>query len=287
MNNSFIFIQPQLHLHFYKYPYKTINTPSNMTIYDVSDYNQKYYGTLNHLQIMPSANCIWILSYNGTQDFRFLCIGSQSRPISIDISSYNNHFVVIFDINTIYSNTKINCLRPSLLRDQQIDLIPHAQSSEYKLLTTFINAASFNKHIEILLNYINQYTTCCSFPVSFQMMMDMIFTENEPILLQNISAKTRYSVRHINRMFHNYLGYGPKTLCKYIRFQKVLREMINNPHRQNSEFILNIDYSDQAHFQREFKSFMGETPKAFCNQLINIQANTLKKHNCLHQLHNL
>ncbi len=270
MNNSLIFIQPQLHLYFCKYPYKTIHTPSNMTIYDVSNYNEKYYGTLNQLQIMPSANCIWILSYNLAKDFCFLYIGSQSHPITIDLSAYNNHLIVIFDINTIYLNAKNNGLHPCLLRDQQIDLTPHAQSSEYKLLSTFINTTSFDKHVEILLHYIHQYTITYSFPTSFQTMVDMISNANETISLQDISTKTRYSIRHINRMFHHYLGYSPKTLCKYVRFQKVLREMISNPNRQNSEFILNIDYSDQAHFQREFKSFMGETPKAFCNQLIHV-----------------
>ncbi len=270
MNNSFIFIQPQFHLYFCNYPYKMLNTPSNMTIYDVTHYNQKRYDALNNIRIMPSANYIWILSYNLAQDFSFLCIGSQSHPISIDLSAYNNHFIIIFDINTIYLNTKIAYLRPSLLRNQQIDLKPNTQSPEYKLLSKFVNTTSFDSHIEILLNYINQYTKCCPFSASFQTMVDIILNTNETISLQNISAKTRYSVRHINRMFNDYLGYGPKTLCKYIRFQKVLQEMISNPNRQNSEFILNIDYSDQAHFQREFKSFMGETPKAFCNQLINV-----------------
>lgn len=273
MDYSFIFIQPQLHLYFCNYPYKTFNTPCNMTIYDVSHYPSTCCKTLKNIRIMPSANCIWILCYNSIQDFNFLCIGSQSHPIWIDISAYSNYFVVVFDANPLYLNAlNINAdyLRPSLLRDQQINLKLKVQSPEYKLLSTFINTTSFDKHIELLLNYISQYTTCCPFPASFQTMVDMIFTGNEVLSLQDISAKTTYSVRHINRMFHNYLGYGPKTLCKYIRFQKILKEIISNPNRQNSEFILNIDYSDQAHFQREFKSFMGETPKAFCNQLIHV-----------------
>lgn len=270
MNHSLNFIQPQLHLHFCNYPYKTFNTPFNMTIYDVSHYQSTCYGTLNHIRIMPSANCIWLLSYNSIQDFNFLCIGSQSHPIWIDISAYNNHLVVIFDASTIYLNINKNYLYPSFLRDQQIDLKSNAQNPKYTLVSTFLNTTSFDTHIEILSNYMKQYIAYCSFPVAFQTMLDMILNTNETISLQDISAKTRYSVRHINRMFDNYLGYGPKTLCKYIRFQHVLKEIISNPNRQNSEFILNMDYSDQAHFQREFKSFMGETPKAFCNQLIHV-----------------
>lgn len=270
MNNSLIFIQPQLHLHFCNYPYKTLNIPSNMTVYDVSRYQPVHCGTLENIRIMPSANCIWLLSYNSIQDFNFLCIGSQSHPIWIDISAYSNHFAVVFDANTIYLNANTNCVHPSFLRDQQINLTSKIQNSEYKLLSEFINTTSFDKHIELLLNYINQYTRCCTFPASFQIMVNMILNTNETTSLQDISTKTRYSIRHINRMFNNYLGYSPKTLYKYIRFQKVLQEIISNPNRQNSEFILNIDYSDQAHFQREFKSFMGETPKAFCNQLITV-----------------
>lgn len=303
MNHSSMLIQPNLHLHFHNYPYKTLHIPSNMTVYDVSDYNLQSNESVKSIQIMPSANNVWIWSYNSVQDCRFLYIGSQSCPIFIDLSGYTNHLAVIFDADTFYSNmdtenaiyTNIHTTNstdsnihaanstnpnihtthsivPSILRNHVIEWKPQAQTPPYPFIDELIQTHSFDEHIKVLVNYINQYTQCCHFPAAFQTMMDMILHTNETFSLQDISNQTRYSIRHINRMFNNYLGYGSKMLYKYTRFQKVLREIINNPNRQISKFILNMNYSDQAHFQREFKTFMGETPKTFCRQIATIQS---------------
>lgn len=276
MNHFSMLIQPNLHLHFHNYPYKTLHIPSNMTVYDVSDYNLQSNESVKSIQIMPSANNVWIWSYNSVQDCRFLYIGSQSCPIFIDLSGYTNHLIVIFDADTFYStNSNIHTTHsivPSILRNHVIEWKTQAQTPPYPFIDELIQTHSFDEHIKVLVNYINQYMQYCHFPAAFQTMMDMILHTNETFSLQDISNQTRYSIRHINRMFNNYLGYGPKMLYKYTRFQKVLREIINNPNRQISEFILNMNYSDQAHFQREFKTFMGETPKTFCRQIATIQS---------------
>ena len=88
------------------------------------------------------------------------------------------------------------------------------------------------------------------------------------ITVSELAARTGYSCRHISRIFTEYFGYSPKTFCRLLRFHHTLYEIFQDPHRNNSEFITQIGYSDQAHFQREFKTFMGETPRRFGRRLI-------------------
>ena len=88
------------------------------------------------------------------------------------------------------------------------------------------------------------------------------------ITVSELAARTDYSCRHISRIFTEYFGYSPKTFCRLLRFHHTLYEIFQDPHRNNSEFITQIGYSDQAHFQREFKTFMGETPRRFGRRLI-------------------
>lgn len=83
------------------------------------------------------------------------------------------------------------------------------------------------------------------------------------VRVEDLAAEYSYSTRHINRMFMDALGYGPKDYCKYVRFQSVLAEIERMPGRNNSAFIQKAGYSDQAHFQREFKTFTGITPKQY------------------------
>ena len=96
-------------------------------------------------------------------------------------------------------------------------------------------------------------------------MRSMIIHSKGDISVSLLAEQTGFSCRHINRIFTSYYGFGPKDYCRYVRFQYALDEIFKNPFRQNSEFIQNSSYSDQAHFQREFKQFTGITPKQFIN----------------------
>jgi len=243
-----------------------------MNIYDAANYDAKQFGLLKSLRIMPSANCIWLISYNTTDDFIFRCIGSQSKALYIDLSAYHHHLAVIFNTDTVYFNKDILRPRPSLLRNQLTTYQPQKQNHANPFMFIFAqnNSNSANGHIELLLQYIQQYKQSCFISPAFKKIHDIVVNVQGNILLQEIADKCQYSPRHIHRMFQEYLGFGPKTFCKYIRFQKVLREIFSNPNRQNSEFILNLGYSDQAHFQREFKTFVGETPRHFCIKTKNL-----------------
>ena len=85
--------------------------------------------------------------------------------------------------------------------------------------------------------------------------------------VQEMSVKSGYSERHISRLYREVYGFGSKDFIKYIRFQNVLQAIIDNPESDNSVFIAGTGYSDQAHFQREFKSYTGITPKQFARTI--------------------
>ena len=69
-----------------------------------------------------------------------------------------------------------------------------------------------------------------------------------------LSAESEYSVRHISRLYNEVYGIGAKDFIKMYRFQNVLAAIIADPERDNSFFIEGAGYSDQAHFQREFRT---------------------------------
>lgn len=83
------------------------------------------------------------------------------------------------------------------------------------------------------------------------------------ITVKELAETFGYTERHINNIFNECAGYGPKDFCKFVRFQNVLAQMADDPRRENSQFIERLSYADQAHFQREFKSFTGMTPRQF------------------------
>ena len=103
-------------------------------------------------------------------------------------------------------------------------------------------------------------------PTVVQMIHDIVETFGS-IRIEELSEKLSYSVRHTNRLFLNALGYGPKTFCKYVRIQNVLSEIKKMPGLGSKSFLQKVCYSDQAHFQREFKEFTGITPRQYIQLL--------------------
>lgn len=90
------------------------------------------------------------------------------------------------------------------------------------------------------------------------------------VTVEAIAAEFGYTPRHMERLFLQTFSYGPKRFCRYIRLLNAISNMMQFPDRNISYHIENLGYSDQAHFQREFKTFMGMTPKQFMKQYVNM-----------------
>lgn len=100
-------------------------------------------------------------------------------------------------------------------------------------------------------------------PLLIQQIITSLATSNGSLSIQQMAQNLSYSERHIRRLFESYMNYSPKTLNRILRFQMTLQEILKMPNRNNSEFIQLLAYSDQAHFQREFKNFTTMTPRHF------------------------
>ena len=80
------------------------------------------------------------------------------------------------------------------------------------------------------------------------------------ISVEEAAAMEKYTSRHIDNIFKDIFGCNTKYFIKTVRFHNALSALIDNPCGNNSEYMEGLDYSDQAHFQREFKAFSGITP---------------------------
>jgi len=86
---------------------------------------------------------------------------------------------------------------------------------------------------------------------------------NHDITLEELSLKFSMGLRDIQRLFKTYVGVSPKV---YIRLNKVryVKELIANDEFESlTQLSMDSGYFDQAHFIRDFKAFMEETPKKY------------------------
>lgn len=79
-------------------------------------------------------------------------------------------------------------------------------------------------------------------------------------------AQSGYSHRQFIRLFSQAAGLAPKLYCRVQRFQKALRLMrqagLQRP-PSLAEVAMDAGYSDQPHFNREFREFSGLTPEQY------------------------
>jgi len=76
-------------------------------------------------------------------------------------------------------------------------------------------------------------------------------------------AASGYSHRHFIAVFERETGLTPKRYCRVQRFRKLLVHAVAHPTLSWTELALAGGYSDQSHFNREFRAFAGITPSAY------------------------
>ncbi len=80
-------------------------------------------------------------------------------------------------------------------------------------------------------------------------------------LCERLDMDTKQLSRFSNRVF----GFLPKLLLRRQRFVRTLGQALMNPTQSWSECV-DLNYYDQAHFNRDFKRFMGLTPRQYMAQ---------------------
>jgi len=75
--------------------------------------------------------------------------------------------------------------------------------------------------------------------------------------------ETGYSHRRFVALFRGAVGLSPKLYCRVLRFQDALRRVATQPAASLADLALAAGYSDQPHFNREFREFAGVSPTEY------------------------
>lgn len=81
--------------------------------------------------------------------------------------------------------------------------------------------------------------------------------------LGRVSKQIGVSARTLDRRFSAEVGLTPKLFSRQVRLQRVFELLSRSPRPSWSEVALASGCFDQAHLNREFQAFAGESPAAF------------------------
>ncbi|MEM9526238.1 MAG: helix-turn-helix domain-containing protein [Bacteroidota bacterium] len=83
----------------------------------------------------------------------------------------------------------------------------------------------------------------------------------------SIARKLALSERDLNRKINQQLGMPLARFRSIHRFNCSLEVLTQNHSMKLTKLAYQMDYSDQPHFNRDFKRFSGFSPAAFCSEL--------------------
>lgn len=122
---------------------------------------------------------------------------------------------------------------------------------------------SFEQKIELFQQTFDPSADTGSTGTLTQQMILDINRSKGSIHITELAEKLNYSERHLSRIFQDTMGMSPKTFSRIVRFQNVIETILTTSPHHMSDYFIDLGYSDQAHFQREFKQYAGMTPKNF------------------------
>ncbi|QHL88350.1 helix-turn-helix domain-containing protein [Nibribacter ruber] len=86
------------------------------------------------------------------------------------------------------------------------------------------------------------------------------------VSVEGLSQNLCIGVRQLERAFKKNLGLSPKTYMRLSRLSSVLQLLSQNPNLPLAQLSYLGGYSDQAHFNREFKQMTGIVPTKYLAQ---------------------
>lgn len=104
-----------------------------------------------------------------------------------------------------------------------------------------------------------------------RMMAENIYINKGHVRVEDVAEAAGMSVRHVHRLFTSELGIGPKEFARRVRIRNAAIKVMADPQKNMSDYMEGLGYSDQAHFQREFKWYMGMTPGKFKRVMRNLK----------------
>lgn len=84
--------------------------------------------------------------------------------------------------------------------------------------------------------------------------------------VDQLEALTGYTCRTLQRLFRHDTGLTPKAFGRIIRCQAALNRLHAPVRCSFTDLALELGFSDQSHFLREFKTLVSMTPLEFCRR---------------------
>jgi AraC-like DNA-binding protein len=194
--------------------------------------------------------------------------GQTLKPVSLDV--FGAHKYVVVQLYPFASKYLLN-IDPKSLNDGCYDLLQadHVDARHYR--GQLINAKEVEAQVEIISDLMRQLVKINKVPKNDQVQeaISIILEKNGQIKISEVMDWVCMTERTLERKFESYIGLSPKQFARIIQFQSSINRLTQLSYNSLLDIGLDSGFADQSHFIRTFKSYTGQTPSYYFNQLTN------------------
>ena len=210
----------------------------------------------DHCQLYHS--CRWSRSPD------FLLMGLYSNPYEVHFERPVKVFSIRFKPEGLFTIFGI----PAALfkeRFEDMSLVMGTGFQDFsERLREEKNVASMIRQAEC---YLNRNLTGCSLELNYINTAAELIRKTSVARICELADLVNISRRQLERGFKEILGISPKQYLRIIRLNQVQRLLKENRQMSLTSVAYHCGYCDQAHFIRDFESFIGVAPTTFLKSM--------------------
>ena len=213
----------------------------------------------NAYTIMPHGSVTLVIFEYGTLLHSFL-FGPTTKPKRVgDIANKCKCiFIIEFQPAGFFPFTGIQQqdLKDKIIPFMQLDTV-----LDWKLRCCYLHSSTAN---ELLMNVEDLLLHTIQYPYSKELMLAMrLIIQSEGTLpSQEVSDMVYYSLRHLNRLFQQFVGTSIKAFSRLVRINKAIR-LLNQEGTSTALVCDTLQYYDVSHFVKDFRNVCGITPQEY------------------------
>lgn len=192
--------------------------------------------------------------------------GQTLYPISLDVEGIHNYIVI--QLYPFASKYLLN-VNPRELNDECYDLLQIEYLDIKSFHNRLIKSSNLREQAKIISNLMRELINSHDIYENdnIEKAISIIIGTKGQIKIRELLKQIHMTERTFERSFKSYVGLSPKQFAKIIQFQSSLNQLTEARFQKLIDIGFDNGFTDQSHFIRTFKSYTGQTPSFYYNNL--------------------
>nr|WP_272070815.1 helix-turn-helix domain-containing protein [Marinomonas sp.] len=188
--------------------------------------------------------------------------GTPMEAITIELNKGHKYFGVRFNSGVMPDFLNVAASELVGHHYNLMDLVPQAN----QMFEEVVSSNNFIEKAALFGRFFNNKETRKASDLTSQALRSICESQGT-IRINELEEVTGYTARTLQRQFQADMGMSPKAFCRIIRCQSAVYDINHSEEVTFSDLACDLGFSDQAHFQREFKKLVNATPLDYLNRV--------------------